>query len=92
MSEPLWPPGEPWPPPDPDALTWKDFIHAAYEACKKAWDDGIAGDGVGRTITITLPAEVFPKVTSIQNPIVGTPIPITRISMFGTASMFGTDP
>ena len=42
MSEPLWPPGEPWPPPDPDALTWKDFIHAAYEACKKAWDDGTA--------------------------------------------------
>jgi hypothetical protein len=75
---------------DPPSFTWKDFVHAAYEACKKAWDDGVAEKGVGDTITITLPAGVFPEVASIRNPIVGTPIPITRAPMFAATPMFGS--
>lgn len=61
---------------DPKPLSWAEFLRAWECACVDAWDAG------KQEPTVTLPFNVFPHLTSLNNACTGNYIPITRISPF----------
>ena len=66
---------------DPPDFTWNGFVHAVYEACKAAWDDG------RREIeSVTLPEGAFPAIGELQNPITRSLIPVKRLPLVKVAS------
>lgn len=61
---------------DPDALTWQEFYRDWSCACVDAWEAGM------QTPSVTLPLNMFPHVTAVQNPCTGVQVPINRTSPF----------
>lgn len=63
-------------PGDPKPLSWAEFYRSWSCACVDAWEAG------KQEPTVTLPLNVFPGLISMENPITGSHISITRISPF----------
>lgn len=61
---------------DPSPFTWQEFYRQWECACVDAWEAG------RQEPTVTLPLNVFPHGTHVQNPITGKMVEITRVSPF----------
>lgn len=60
---------------EPQPFTMKEFLSQWDYVCEDAYRHG-------QEPTVTLPVNVFPKVTAVQSQLTGQLIPVTRIPMF----------
>lgn len=62
--------------PDPEPLSWQEFYRDWSCACVEAWEEGQSRPSV------TLPLNMFPHVTAVENPCTGEFVEIARRSPF----------
>lgn len=60
---------------EPQPFTMKNFLREWDIVCEDAYRHG-------QEPAVTLPVNVFPKITAVLNQLTGQPIPVTRVPMF----------